>query len=55
MKNLLIIEDNLVQSYFMVNHICKELKNIRLYSIVTTGREAIKIIDKDCILFVLLT
>lgn len=46
MKNLLIIEDNLVQSYFMVNHICKELKNIRLYSIVTTGREAIKIIDK---------
>lgn len=45
MKNLLIIEDDLVQIYFMINYICKELLDIRLYSIATTGKEAIKIID----------
>ena len=31
MQNLLIIEDNLIYSHFLVNSICKELNNIRLY------------------------
>ena len=36
MQNLLIIEDNLIYSHFLVNSICKELNNIRLYSIETS-------------------
>ena len=41
MQNLLIIEDNLIYSHFLVNSICKELNNIRLYSIVDTGKKAL--------------
>lgn len=46
MQNLLIIEDNLIYSHFLVNSICKELNNIRLYSIVDTGKKALEIIKK---------
>ena len=42
MQNLLIIEDNLIYSHFLVNSICKELNNIRLYSIVDTGKKALE-------------
>ena len=47
MQNLLIIEDNLVQSHFLANSICKEIPNVRLYNIATTGMEAINIIKLD--------
>lgn len=46
MQNLLIIEDNLIYSHFLVNSICKELNNIRLYSIVDTGKKALEILKK---------
>lgn len=47
MKNLLIVEDNMLQSHFLANSICKEVYDVRLYSICTTGKEAIDII-KSC-------
>lgn len=46
MENLLIIEDDIIQSHFMVNYICKEIPNIRLYNIATTGKEALNIINE---------
>jgi len=47
MQNLLIIEDDIIQSHFIVNHICKEISNIRLYNIAATGKEAINIIKEQ--------
>lgn len=47
MQNLLIVEDNLVQSHFLANSICKEISDIRLYNIVSTGIEAIDIIKEE--------
>lgn len=47
MQNLLIVEDNLIQSHFLVNSICKNIPNIRLYNIVSTGIEAIEIIKRE--------
>lgn len=47
MQNLLIVEDNLIQSYHLANSICREISNIRLYGIVPTCSEAIEII-KNC-------
>lgn len=46
MLNLLIIEDNLIESHFLVNSICKKVPNIRLYSVVSTGIEAIDILKE---------
>lgn len=46
MKNLLIIEDDVMQSHFMVNYICSEVPNIRLCNVATTGKEAINIIKE---------
>ncbi len=47
MKNLLIIEDDLIQSYLLINSICRNISDIRLYNIVSTGKEAIKIITEN--------
>lgn len=47
MQNLLIIEDNLIQAHFLANSICKEVLNVRLYGIVSTGIEALEIIKKE--------
>ncbi len=46
MNNLLIVEHNLTEGYFLINSICTELLNIRLYSATTTGIEAINIIKE---------
>lgn len=54
MQNLLIIEDNLAQSHFLANSICKEISNIRLYNIVSTGAEAINIIREEKVDIILL-
>lgn len=54
MQNLLIIEDNLIYSHFLVNSICKELNNIRLYSIVDTGKKALEILKKEKIDIIIL-
>lgn len=54
MYNVLIIEDNIVQSHMIANYISKKFSNIRIYSMTTTGREAIKIIDKGLIDIILL-
>lgn len=54
MQNLLIIEDNLIYSHFLVNSICKELNNIRLYSIVDTGKRSIRNIKKKKIDIIIL-
>ncbi len=45
MKNLLIIENNLSHSYFLINYICKKISDVRLYGIAITGKDAIKIIN----------
>ncbi len=47
MQNLLIIEDDLIQSQFLANSICKEISNVRLYNIASTGSEAIDIIKEE--------
>jgi len=54
MENLLIIEDDIVQSHFMANYICKEISNIRLYNIATTGKEALNIIKDKKINIIIL-
>ena len=46
MKNLLIIEDNLIEAYTLTNYICKQISDIRLYNIASTGKEAINIIKE---------
>ena len=47
MLNLLIVENNLIESHFLINSICKELPDIRLYGIAHTGMEAINIIKEN--------
>lgn len=54
MENLLIIEDDIVQSHFMANYICKEISNIRLYNIATTGKETLNIIKDKKINIIIL-
>ncbi len=49
MQNLLIVEDDLIQAHFLANAICREISNIRLYNIATTGNEAINIIKEESI------
>lgn len=47
MENLLIIENNLIQTYSLINNICKKIPTIRLYGIVSTCIKAIDIIKKE--------
>ena len=44
MYNLLIIEDDFIYSHFILNSIGKEIQNVRIYNVVSTGKEAINII-----------
>mgnify|MGYP001623632995 CR=1 FL=1 len=46
MQNLLIVENDLTESHFLINSVCKKFLNIRLYAAVSTGIEAINIITK---------
>lgn len=54
MENLLIVEDDIIQSHFMVNYICEKFPSIRLYNIATTGKEAINIIKEQKVDIILL-
>lgn len=47
MFNLLIVEDNFVQAQHIINSICKNLSNVRLYNIISTGRECIDILRDE--------
>lgn len=47
MQNLLIVEDDLIQSHFLANSICKEISDARVYNIASTGSEAIDIIKEE--------
>ena len=54
MQNLLIIEDDLIQSHNLANTICRANSNIRLYGIVPTGDEAKNIIKEEIVDIVIL-
>lgn len=54
MYNVLIVEDNIVQGHMIANYISQEFPNIRIYSMVTTGKEAKLIIDSGEIDIILL-
>lgn len=54
MKNLLIIEDNLIEAYTLTNYICKQISDIRLYNIASTGKEAINIIKEEIVDIIIL-
>ena len=49
MQKLLVIEDNLIQAYFLTNTICKEVPDVKLYHIALTGKEAINIIKEEIV------
>lgn len=49
MYNLLIVEDDLVQSHFLANSIAKNIPDIRLYGILSTGQEALSILADNVI------
>lgn len=54
MYNILIIEDEIMQSYFLINSISKEIPEIRIYNIASTGVEAIKTIKEEKVDIILL-
>lgn len=45
MVNLLIVEDDIIQSQHLINVISSRIEDIRLYNMSVTGKEAVKIID----------
>ena len=47
MQNLLIVENNLNKSIFLLNSISEKIQEIRIYNIVSTALEAINIIKKE--------
>lgn len=47
MYNILIAEDNTNQSHILINCISKEIENIRLSSIASTGEETISMIENQ--------
>ena len=54
MKNLLIIEENLIEAHTLTNYICKRISDIRLYNIASTGKEAINIINEEIVDIIIL-
>ena len=54
MQNLLIVEDDLIQSHLLANFICREVQYIRLYNIASTGKDAINIIKEEKVDIILL-
>jgi CheY-like chemotaxis protein len=49
MYNLLIVEDDLVQSHFLANSIAKNIADIRLCGMLTTGKEALSVLADNVI------
>lgn len=54
MVNILVVEDDITQSQNLINVISSEIKEIRLYNMSLTGKEAIEIIDSENIDIILL-
>lgn len=54
MFNILIVEDNMIQSHMLANHVSENLGDVRVYSMVTTGKEAINIIENELVDIILL-
>ena len=52
--NLLIVEDNIIQSHEMANYISEKFENVKIYSMAATGKEAINIINKNIVDIILL-
>lgn len=49
MYNLLIVEDDLIQSHFLANSIAKNIPEIRLSGMLTTGKEALSFLADNVI------
>lgn len=54
MYNMLLIEDEIMQSHFLVNTISKEIPEIRIYNIASTGLDAINTIKEEMVDIILL-
>lgn len=54
MINLLIIEDNFIQAQYLINCICSQIPDVRLYNIASTGKEALELIKNKKIDIILL-
>lgn len=54
MFNLLIIEDNFIQAQYLINCICSQIPDVRLYNVVSTGKEALEIIKNTKVDIILL-
>ena len=54
MQNLLIVEDNIAQSYHLANSLCRDVSNIRLYGIVSTCSEAMEIVKNNAVDIIIL-
>lgn len=54
MQNLLIIEDDLIQSHNLANSICRDISNVRLYGIIPTGAEAKNILREEVVDIIIL-
>ena len=47
MYNMLIVEDEVIQSQFLINSIAKEIPEIRICNIASTGLDAINTIKDE--------
>lgn len=54
MYNMLIVEDEMIQSQFLINSIAKEIPEIRIHNIASTGLDAINIIKEQLVDIILL-
>ena len=54
MYNMLIVEDEMLQSQFLINAIAKEISDVRIYNIATTGLDAIHTMENEDIDIILL-
>ena len=49
MKNILIIESNIIEACFLTNFISKQISNVRVYNIALNGIEALNIIKNNLV------
>ena len=54
MINILVIEDDMIQSQHLINIVSSEIEEIKLYNISINGKEALEIIDKGNVDIILL-
>lgn len=54
MLNMLIVEDQLIQTQFLINTILKDISEIKIYNISTTGKDALNIINEESVDIILL-